>query len=732
MIKSSKWFFMVFSTVFISLAVVITFFYWPSFFYPFQFDDNLAILKQFSIRLPGFFDHFLTNSRWVGNWINSLNFAFGKFDPFIFRVTNIIIHIILTWGVFLLSFLLLQRTQNISFTKQYSLFISIIVAFLFGLHPVQTQTVSYVIQGRLEGLSALFIIYALICFIVMTQVQLKLARSVLGLAIFSLLFFAYGTKEISIVAPILFVLVDWFFVAQGNWSEIKKRWGFYGLLMLLTAGVYFYFKRTFILQVLTFSVPAYNNVGNVLTDSVTAKIDTLSFMLSQFKVIVHYISIFFWPFNMSVEYDWKLVHGFFDIDCLLPLLALGVLGYCIGYLLKQNKVSLFCFGILWFFVCILPRSTIIPSPELLVDYKTYLASYGLFLVFASAIVYSLVWIAKRFLQNMLYKKIFYAFTVLVIVLGFGLLTLKRNTVWSSDIIFWENIICNAPQKARAYNNYGIALIQANRCQEAIFYLKKALSLQHGHYWDPFTNLSIAYSHLGEIDMAIESIKQAIKINRYHPESYNSLGLLFEQKNKFDDAQKSFEVAIRLRPHYGKARFNLGQLFVKKHEYEKAWDCFKLCCMEDDFDTVPDGFLRYATLSMHLDKLDDAITGYTKLVELDPLYPDAQLNLGNAYYLAKKFDQALIYYRKAADLQPQDFRPLANSAQIYIKLKQPDLALNYLKKARDLPHAPKELELKIAHCFKLMGQDSAAEYILKQLADQNVDKIIQKKAKELLN
>lgn len=712
------------STPLISVGLVCTtiIFYFSSLFYDFQFDDNLAILKQFAIRQANFISLFFSSTRWVGEWVNSINFTIGKFNPFIFRSTNLIIHLATTLLVFWLLLQLLSTNKKQSFFSMYRVAIAGISALFFALHPLQTQTVCYIIQGRLEGLSAFFVLATLISFIYATRAQKKWHSLMLFILMFCFAFLAYGSKEISVITPVLIILIDWFFIAQGSWTAIKKRLPLYALFFAFTVGVYAYLKKKFLYDVLTFNTQIYNNVGNILTNSVADTIKPFPFLISQFKVIVHYLWIFVWPWAMSVEYDWKLCSGILAPDCLIPLLVLILVGGGIMFLLKRNKTNLLAFGLLWFFICIAPRSSIIPSGELLADYKTYLASLGIFFLFASGMVYLL----KKY-RLMKWQFLF----VVILTFILGLATWQRATVWRSDIDFWADILKKAPFKARAHNNYAIALLKQHKYQEAIYYLKQALQLQQGNYWDPYTNLSIAYANLGNIDEAIKSIKHALRINPRHPESFNSLGLLFQQQAKLDDAIKAFQVATVLRPHYGKAYFNLGQTYLMQESLEKAWQAFKDCCIDGDYDTVTDGFERYAAVSMHLEKFDDAIIGYQKILTLDPSFPDARMNLANAHYFKGDYQQALDIYLQANTENPQDFRPLSNVAQVYLKLNMPETALEYFQKAREFPDAPLELELKIARCFDHMGQKDMARALLKKLAHQKEDTRVAQKAKELL-
>src|SRR5579859_5356525 len=90
---------------------------------------------------------------------------------------------------------------------------------------------------------------------------------------------------------------------------------------------------------------------------------------------------------MSVDYDWKMVQHFFAPDCILPFITLLLIFAFLGYLFRKNNNNLIIFGMLWFFISIAPRTTIMPSTELIADYKTYLSSLGWLFVLACGIVY---------------------------------------------------------------------------------------------------------------------------------------------------------------------------------------------------------------------------------------------------------------------------------------------------------------------------------------------------------
>lgn len=136
------------------LAFITSLVYYPSLNYEFQFDDIANITKHYEIRHDHLEKLFFSGTRWISYWINSLYYKFIKFEPFYYRVGNLLIHIANGLLVFFILQLVLNNLPKKSFFTRNAFGISFLTSLLYSLHPVQTQTISYVIQGQLEGLAA--------------------------------------------------------------------------------------------------------------------------------------------------------------------------------------------------------------------------------------------------------------------------------------------------------------------------------------------------------------------------------------------------------------------------------------------------------------------------------------------------------------------------------------------------------------------------------------------------
>lgn len=718
--KNQTWLFYIIPPCILSILTAL--FYYPSLHYSFQFDDIANITKHFDIRHNTFKALFFTGTRWISYWLNAIHYSIGGFDPFSYRIGNVAIHTINGILLFFVILILMRATKRRSFFSRNYYPLAFLTSLLFLLHPVQTQTVSYVIQGQLEGLALMATLSMILTFFWVSQARLRAAKFFLTILLFTIGIFACGTKEISLIIPVLLLLVDWFFIAQGAWSCLRQRITLHVALSLFFVFIYIWFlKPQFFTEIIGLQKIVRNNIGNVITENPTDLITPWIFFISQFKVILHYLWIFVWPFNISVEYDWTLSRGFLAPDSFLPFLGLLAIGFIIFRILQHNKVSPLAYGMLWFFVCILPRSSIIPSPELLVDYKTYIASCGIFFILATCLLQIAAWIfehikvAYLLRMNQTYGKIVFSF---VCAVSLGFCTMHRNTIWRSGIDFWGNMIKNAPNKARAYNNYGVELSQAQRkFEESIPYFKKAISMDK-NYPDPWNNLAVAYANLHKVDLAIEALKEGIKINPYYPEGYNNIASFYLQKKDLERAEKALHTAIKLRPHYGKAHFNLGRVYLERGEIEKAWHCFKTCCTKADFD-VDHGFATYAQASFNLKKYDEAIAAYEKTLQLNPRYPGAAFNLGNIYFLTQHHEKALAMYKKALELDPKSIQALFNMGETYFTMGNCQEALSWFIKLESAKKQLPQVYIRQAQCYEKLGKATQAKRLLVELINAEV-------------
>ncbi len=93
--------------------------------------------------------------------------------------------------------------------------------------------------------------------------------------------------------------------------------------------------------------------------------------------------------------------------------------------------------------------------------------------------------------------------------------------------------------------------------------------------EAYTFRGWAYSHLGDLDRAIEECKHAIEIDPDFGNPYNDIGAYLIELGRPDESVEWFEKAIaapryesRCFPH-----FNLGRVYEGRREYKRAMACY---------------------------------------------------------------------------------------------------------------------------------------------------------------
>jgi len=132
---------------------------------------------------------------------------------------------------------------------------------------------------------------------------------------------------------------------------------------------------------------------------------------------------------------------------------------------------------------------------------------------------------------------------LALIALFLAVTTARNAVWADDGRLWKDIIEKSPRKARAYNEYGLHVLDAGDLDRALRLLGKSLELDR---YQPQIdiNIGLAYEKMNRIEKAIDAHERAIFIQPDDPTAYYNLGVLYYQKLK--DREKALNYFLKAR------------------------------------------------------------------------------------------------------------------------------------------------------------------------------------------
>ena len=646
------------------LSIFVLFIYSNTFHVPFIFDDEANILKNPYIRLTkldwrGVMDagfKSICHNRPVANISFALNYYLHQYNLPGYHLVNIIIHIITAILLYFFTKLTLEISRNKDSTpegikRQEPWLIAFLTAAVWATNPVQTQAITYIVQ-RMTSMAAMFFILAMLMYVKGRLVETgKKKWAFFGLSILSGLL-AMGSKEISATLPFFIFLYEWYFL-----QDLDKAW----------------FKRKIIplaCVVALFAIVGLVYLGGHPIERILKGYETRNFtppqrVLTEFRVVIFYISLFLFPHpsRLNLDHYISISHSLFDpITTFISLITiLALIGLAL-YLAKKERIISFC--ILWFFGNLVIESSVI-GLELIFEHRLYLPSMMLSLL--------LVLLAFRYVKP---RWIAIGIIGAIVVLG-STWTYQRNTVWQTALSLWQDCARKSPEKARPYTNIGIIFGKYNNPDVAIKYFSKALKIDPNSP-EACNDMGYALLRKGKIDEAITYLAKAIKIAPAMPKANNNLGLALATKGKIGQAIKYFSTAVKLEPLNSEAWNNLGLAQLRTGDIDGA-----VKSLSNAIKINPDYAEAHENLGAALIKqgnLDEAIRQLSNALRIRPNYAEAYNLLGVALIRKKEFTKAIIHFQKAVSIDPQSKKARKNLKAALSALTKINNAISEVKKA----------------------------------------------------
>ncbi|MBI5764662.1 MAG: tetratricopeptide repeat protein [Planctomycetes bacterium] len=528
--------------------------YWNSGSGVFVFDDIQHIVNNSRIRTvwPPWVS-MAGSSRPVVSWSLAINYWLGGLDPGGYHAVNVAIHsaaALCLFGVMRRTLLLSMRLKA---WRARADSVALPVALLWALHPLQTQSVTYIIQ-RGESMMGLCLLAVFYC-IARTAHDgsrrhvASIAWSMLTVA---LCFVGMGCKAVMVVAPFAALLYERTFFATSLGALLRRRWLVYVGMMsawsiLWVGGV---------IQGLYPSASAATRVGFGLND-----ISPWHYALTQTGVVLHYLWLAVWPSSLCFDYAWPVVTTLKEAMG-SALIVFSLLVLVVVTWVRNPSIG---FVSAFFFLLLSPTSSIIPIRDAAAEHRMYLPLVSpivLLVVFAAHVA------SRARSQNPAarWKVYFTLFFVLSAVLG--LATIQRNRVYHSAEALWTDVARKRPDNARAWNNLGTLQARTGRLDLSEASLRRAIRLDprnaEAHY-----NLGLTLARKGDWTPACNAYERAITLAPDYGEAHNNAAIAMHQLGRFDDSIRHFKRAAELLPERADVLFNLGAALVEAKRATEA-------------------------------------------------------------------------------------------------------------------------------------------------------------------
>ncbi len=591
------------------LTVVVFAAYFPVLSHPFVIYDDVDYVSQNQQVQQGLtldtFRWALTSTQF-SNW-HPLTWMSHALDCELFGLdagghhfTSLLLHAI---NAVILFLLLSRMTGKIGR--------SLIVALLFGLHPVNVESVAWVAE-RKTVLCMLFLLLALWAYLWYTR-KPGMGRHLGVDALFAL---ALAAKPMAVTFPFILLLLDYWPLQRIRLQGIKDGQSPSQTLALPQ----FPPLRLLTEKLPLFALSAASCIVTVIAQHHVAMKTMEAFPLRDRVVnaifsYVMYLWKVVWPVHLSVFYapQGSRLAIWQTVLCLAFLAAISILVWR-----GRHSRPYFLIGWLWFLGTLVPMIGIVQvGDQGMADRYAYLPYVGIFI----AAVWGLADLAQ--MKRIGIRRSAAAACAVLLVLCF--LTRMQLRNWESSYALFTHSLQVTPDNYVGEDIVGTALLEeafrttGQKCaQEALLHFQNAVRIY-------------PKDTLGHID----------------------LGFCRETQGNLQEAIQQYQTALRVTESKflkKRALINLAGVYRVLREFALARNYYNECLKVDPADQDARNGLARIDKEEKMPSLEDAIAALSRAAAQRP---DAKLylQLGNLQRLAGRVPEALISYRKACSLDP---------------------------------------------------------------------------------
>ncbi len=519
----------------------------------------------------------------------AINYHFTVLEVRPYHLVNLAAHLACILAILALTLAILRR---LGWPSPFPT--ALVVAALFGLHPLQSQAVAYVFQ-RAEVLGSLFYVLALVLALAAEERGLTRRGAAAYLGALLCFFLGWASKPMVATLPAALILLAAAFPSPRLAARPPRaRAAFLSVFSLPFWAITAVFSR------LLFGGLSGSGEAGFSIPTMSVR----QYLLTQPRVVLTYLRLLAWPAGQNVDWEFPPSHALAEPATALASLALAALLCGAAFLLyrstrpgpapRRSLERATAAGIFFFFLLLLPTSSIVPLRDVIEEHRVYLACWGLFLP-------ATLW-ASLAVGRLAPGRQGLAGAVLAVAVASALLFAlqRRNAVWETAVSLWSDVVAKSPGKARGHMNLGYALIETDPERAlAETRLAQRLAGDASVNTDELDqNLAGILLRLGRTADAIV-VLQRIAAQRESAEVDTNLAIALLSTGQTQEARALTARAIARWPRYGPAWHTLGQLDSGAHDDRRALEDFQRAVALD-----PDSLASLSSLAVTQQRLGD--------------------------------------------------------------------------------------------------------------------------------
>jgi protein O-mannosyl-transferase len=565
-------------------------------------------------------------------------------SPFGYHLTNVLLHAAST----VLLFVVLRGMTG-------ALWPAVVVAALFGLHPLHVESVSW-ISERKDTLSAFFWLLTMLAYLsyVRRPTVVRYLLVLVGLALGLL------AKPMVVTLPCVLLLLDFWPLGRIRWGQalpstadtiptrspvrlVLEKLPMFALIGVLCA-VTILVQRQFGLVKNTEEYSLSIRVANAL------------------YAYVKYLEQTLTPLNLAVFYQHRqrpLADGTVLVSAAVLMVVSGI---CLGLWRRAPWLAV---GWFWYLGTLVPVIGLMQvGLQSHADRYTYIPHIGLLI--------AVVWTAAAMAQRWRVAGVILAQTAAVVVVLCGVTTWQQQAHWRNSFALWDH---------------------AKRVTSP-----NALTLSH---------VALELANQDDYAEALRHARAARDLNPSSQLSWKVMAVCCVHLDMPTEARTAYERLVELNPEYAPAHFDLGRLLINLGESENAIRELSEAIRREP---MPQALQERARLYIKMQRLDEARADLLQLVELGDNGGEVQFRLGLVALQQNRKAEAAERFEAVELRGPQDAQTWFRLSVAWERLGEPR-ALAAAEKALSFdPNAPL-LIFNLAYLLEASGRhdDSQRQY-----------------------
>lgn len=380
---------------------------------PFQFDDWWAVQGNASVASLTAWWNALPGIRPLLKLSYALNSMLSS-QAWGFHLFNLAVH---ATNALLVQALARRWLAALAPAHVHREFAAFATALLFALHPAATEAVTY-ISGRSVSLMALFALASLLALTPDPSDPEARQRPWWSATLFAI---ALAVRETAVIVPFAWLLFAW--CARNSARDALSVLRGQALVLAIAA-------------IAIAATPGYRSFF-------AWSLETRSWheqWLGQIQAHAYLLGHTVLALQTNVDPDLRVPAGWTATLALKAMLLAAIVFFAAS---QRSRRPWLAFGLIWYFLHLLPTNSLLPRFDLANDRHLYLALIG------PAFALGVLLASPR-------NRTAGGIVLAALALLFGATTVLRNHDYRSELALWNATVADSPMKARPRVNLGIA------------------------------------------------------------------------------------------------------------------------------------------------------------------------------------------------------------------------------------------------------------------------------------